>query len=165
MPTFICEDCYAKAVAVLGSLEETCVGRLPPPISAPGSDVCKLCGRPLGDSQRQPYDLERVRRVLKPPHFFCRHMLREDGAELGQEHGRPVVLEILGGTFCGDQPTHETVFGPRCDKHAEVLRQRMRDPHAFLNILAGCVPSEEEIAKRVRPITRPSGGAGGGAAS
>lgn len=147
MPTFICEDCYAKAVALLGSLEETCVGRLPPPFSAPGSDVCKLCARPLGDSQRQPYDFERVARVLKPPHFFCRHMHRENEPEITMD-----LATVFGGVFCGAEPTHETMFGPRCDQHAEVLRQRMRDPHTFLNMLAGRARTEEEIALGVRPI-------------
>ncbi len=52
----------------------------------------------------------------------------------------------LGGPRCQELATHRTLFGRRCARHAEELRQTMRDPNTLGNVIAG-VRTEEQIAR------------------
>lgn len=59
-------------------------------------------------------------------------------------------IRNLGGPRCQEQATHMTVMGRRCARHAEELRQSLRDPHTLGNVLAGNrARTEEEIARLV----------------
>lgn len=59
-------------------------------------------------------------------------------------------IRSLGGPRCQEPATHETVMGRRCARHAEELRQALRDPRTLGNILAGDrARTEEEIARLV----------------
>lgn len=65
-------------------------------------------------------------------------------------------LRSLGGPRCQEPATHATVMGRRCARHAEELRQSLRDPNTLGNILAGGrARTEEEIAAMVRELDPP----------
>jgi hypothetical protein len=57
----------------------------------------------------------------------------------------------LGGPRCQEPATHDSIVGRRCAAHAEELRQALRSPNTFINVLSG-VRTEEEIARLVVPL-------------
>jgi len=57
-------------------------------------------------------------------------------------------LRSLGGPRCQEPATHATCMGRRCARHAEELRQSLRNPHTLGNVLTGA-RTEEEIARLV----------------
>jgi hypothetical protein len=62
----------------------------------------------------------------------------------------PLDRSMLGGPRCQKPATHDSIFGRCCAQHAEELRQALRDPSTFGNILAGDRPrTENEIARMV----------------
>jgi hypothetical protein len=59
----------------------------------------------------------------------------------------------LGGPRCGKQALYATLLGDRCAEHIEAFRAAARNPNTLINVLAGKVPTAEEIEKKIRPIT------------
>ena len=63
--------------------------------------------------------------------------------------------EPLGGPRCQAPATHSSPQGRRCARHAEELRQALRDPHALINVITGdgkaC--TEEQIARLVMELS------------
>lgn len=56
----------------------------------------------------------------------------------------------LGGPRCQELATHESVMGRRCTRHAEELREALRNPNTLGNVLTGGrARTEEEIARLV----------------
>ena len=59
----------------------------------------------------------------------------------------------FGGPRCQEEATHETVMGRRCERHAEDLRESLRDPNTLGNLFAGGRGrTEKEIEQLVRPL-------------
>jgi|WetSurMetagenome_2_1015567.scaffolds.fasta_scaffold98925_3 hypothetical protein len=59
--------------------------------------------------------------------------------------------------FCADRcqepATHTSVMGRRCARHAEELRNALRNPDILGNVLAGRARTEEEISALVRELS------------
>ena len=56
----------------------------------------------------------------------------------------------LGGERCGQPATHQSAIVARlCTTHANLLRERLRNPDTVANVLLGRARTEEEIAKLV----------------
>ena len=54
------------------------------------------------------------------------------------------------GPLCQAPATHNSPLGRRCARHAEELREALRNPRALGNVMAGGrARTEEEIAKLV----------------
>lgn len=66
---------------------------------------------------------------------------------------RNILLDLRNNTsepfLCQKPATYNTVHGRRCDEHAEVLRQRLRNPNTLGNIVLGRARTEEEISKLI----------------
>ena len=60
----------------------------------------------------------------------------------------------LGAPRCQETATHLSHVGRRCEKHAEELRQALRNPNTLGNILCeDRARTEEEIARIIVPLT------------
>lgn len=57
--------------------------------------------------------------------------------------------EELGGPRCQESSTHTTYVGRRCARHAEEMRQALRNPNVLVNVLKGRVHTEEEISRLI----------------
>lgn len=56
---------------------------------------------------------------------------------------------IFSADLCQEPATHFSVSGRRCARHAEAMKQAMRNPATFANVILGRVRTEEEIARLV----------------
>lgn len=57
---------------------------------------------------------------------------------------------VIGGPRCQAPATHDSIFGRLCDRCAERLRERMRDPTTAINAVSGRrARTEDEIAQLV----------------
>ncbi len=65
------------------------------------------------------------------------------------------ITGLLVGPLCQEPATHETVSGRRCARHAEAMREAMRNPNTLGNVLGGKrARTEEEIARLVRELPK-----------
>ena len=71
------------------------------------------------------------------------------------ETGGGLLLAFIASfraPLCEEEAVAETTLGPKCAKHLDEFRAAMADPHAMINVLAGHVPTPEQIEAMIRPL-------------